>query len=145
MSFYICHCGQPETNHDFLRHTFSKTAVVKRDLDEKMNEYFIIDINDFPLKEKDKCEKSNCVAGEKIHNTELVNHKYVPIKFTYRKAIFSIPYDALCNAQGCGKIFGMHNVKHKFQTSIKFLNKIENDIIIITDPDGDEISIDFNS
>jgi hypothetical protein len=144
MSFYICHCGYTENNHHF-KHPFEKLALVKRDLNDDGNEVFIVNSDNFLFYDSVRCKKENCILKEKLHETDIVNHKYVPERFSFKKLNFALPSDAICHYKDCVSYENHKNIiTHRFQTKIIFKNKNKDDIIQITNSEYDDIKIKFD-
>lgn len=145
MSFYICHCGYTENNH-YFKHSFEKIALVKRDLDENGNEVFIVPVDNFISSNSVRCKKENCILKEKLHETDIVNHKYIPEIFTFKKINFCIPSDAICHRKDCDFSYSNHKdaLTHIFRTKIIFVNKQKDDMIQITDSDYEDVKIKFD-
>lgn len=140
MSFYICHCGNTQDNH-YFRHAFEKCCLV---VCEKHNdiENFILNADNYPVKTGEKCSIPNCTGKINIHETILLNHKYIPISYNYREIKFSIPKDAKCHYKNCKKLSEHSNVMtHHFTTKVTILNKKDNDIVSLFDKDDEDIKI----
>lgn len=135
MSFYICHCGNTKDNHNF-RHPYENVAHVTYD------NCYTIDADDFPIKTTTKCSKPNCSADRRIHGTQLLEHKYEPVTYTYREIRFTLPEDTKCCKPGC-VILSEHRkiTSHIFSTKVYIKNQQENDKVYITDPEDEDNKI----
>jgi hypothetical protein len=141
MSFYICHCGNTPSNHNF-RHPYEKIAVVSRDIDEDCNEYFIINAEDFPLKTGTRCGKPDCTGDIGRHGTILLAHAFEPVSYTYREIKLSLPSDTQCNQNNCKQLKDHRDVMtHHFTTKVVVQNKQDSDIVTIIDPEDEDIKI----
>jgi hypothetical protein len=136
-SFYICHCGNTESPHNF-RHAFQKTANIHRNKNQ-LEEFFELDAHDFPESLGTKCEKCNALAG--IHETPGLEHKYIPTEYKYRNVKMVIPTDSVCNK--CSIVLSQHHtvMTHHFVTKVYIKNKSDNDNIFILHPDDEDKKI----
>jgi hypothetical protein len=139
-TFYICHCGNLETPHNF-RHTYKKTAKVERKIGPMGKEYFEIDACDFPEHTTSMCSIENCKAVPGIHETPNLEHKYIPLEYSYRDVILVLPEDSRCNK--CPVVVSKHQsvMTHHFTTKIFVENKKEMDRVTIVHPEDEDIKI----
>ena len=147
-SFYICHCGYPEDNHEF-KHSFEKVCKVIRT--NKNGEKFTLDANDFKFQIKYICGISKCNGKKELHNS-LIKHNFEPKEYKYRNINFILPIDSICNYinsdnQKCNINIEKHNeiINHNFKTNVCILNKEKCDIIKIEDPFDFEMKINYNT
>ena len=141
MSFYICHCGNTQNNHNF-RHPYQNIANVKRDTYDTFKECFFINANDFPIKTNTRCAKPNCSANISLHGTEIIPHQYEPLEYKYRHINLTLPNDTMCNEKKCKQLKDHENViTHHFTTKVFIENLNENDIVMIHDPKDEDIKI----
>jgi hypothetical protein len=146
-SFYICHCGYRENNHEF-KHSFEKVCKVVRT--NKNGEKFVLDADNFKINSKYICNIENCNGKKELHNS-LINHSFEPKEYKYRNINFILPNNAICNYinmknEKCNINIEKHNeiITHKFKTNIVILNKLKSDIIKIEDPFDYEMIIDYH-
>jgi ribosomal protein S27AE len=134
-AFYIClKCGYPPINHNF-RHTFVGTKVTKITTDQ-----FILDALEFPTVSKSKCSVDSCNAVIGIHNTPVLEHKYLPIYYNFRMIRLVIPLNSHCSK--CGSFLNSHQDKdHFFTAKVNVENKGVNDIITLIHPQDEDIQI----
>ena len=143
-TYYVCKCGNPQTNHEF-RHPFENTVKVikKKVILKRTVEEFHIDAEDFPFSTKTKCSVPNCSALASLHGTIVIAHAYVPEEFKYRQIKLTIPLTAKCNNPDCGVSLEKHNsiLTHSFATKVIITNKSSVDTVEIVHPDDEEIKI----
>jgi hypothetical protein len=141
MSFYICHCGNTVDNHNF-RHEYKNICRVARNIDENLNEFYVLNAEDFPVKKGVKCGKKDCHSHQNVHETQILQHKFEPFDYNYREIKFTLPYDSVCNRENCVILKNHHKVlTHHFTTKITILNKNENDLVYICDPEDEDNKI----
>jgi hypothetical protein len=104
----VCYCGNISENHNF-RHIFTSTSKIIRCIDGN-NEYFTLNVLDFPLKTKEQCSFENCVASKELHDTVVLkykyrdqdgiekeqSHTYTPKQTSFREVKFVLPEDSKC-------------------------------------------------
>jgi hypothetical protein len=140
MNFYVCYCGNTENNHNF-RHSFQSTALVK-----KTRNGFVLDSKSFPsFLERKKCIVEQCGASMLLHDGEIIKHEFKPSDYTYRKIVFVLPDDTICNV--CRNILSNHSSEttHYFTTKIELENRNPKDRVSILHPEDDEIVVVWNS
>lgn len=143
LSFYVCKCGNPQTNHHF-RHPFENSIKVRKEIEAKTGfETFTLDAEDFEELKKVVCALPECSAIKQLHETPCVEHKFVPLEKTYRKLFFTVPENAKCNKNGCGVSLKNHlSIRtHSFTTRVNVENRKENDTLTVIHPDDDDIKI----
>jgi len=135
-TYEICHCGNTSDPH-YFRHSFVKTTIVER----KSKNSFCIKVQDFPTKVGTKCSAFQCVALSSVHETPTLEHKFIPLEYTYRNVNFTLPEDTCCTV--CDLELKNHTkvMTHIFTVNIKFENLGENDILTISYPDDDDFKI----
>ncbi len=146
-SYFICHCGNGQNNHNF-RHTFEKMVRVKYKYKTKNNvtyKVFQLNANDFPkLLGQEGCTVPQCGKNEAYHEDKHIKHKYQPgKKFIYKHIKFVIPPDTVCRIPGCGVNIIDHEevLTHPFTTKVVIINKNKRDKVTIEHPDDDELPI----
>jgi hypothetical protein len=159
--FYICWCGNRESNHNF-KHPFSPSVKVTRE-----NNSFILSALDYPVKEGEKCTVPECTAQKSVHRkrdtprlseilnpTTIIDHDFQPNKYTYREIKFSIPPDTkclytyghdelhLCNItlESHCNTHG-HTISHHFTTKIDIQDVEKDDKISIFSRENEDMKI----
>jgi len=142
-TFYICcHCGYPRHNHNF-RHEISEIKVYR--VKNQSEERFSVDAKMFPLCKATRCAKGGCNGVIGIHGTTVLEHKYIPVEYSYRNIRMVLPVDSICNK--CKIVISKHNsvMTHHFTTNVIIENLRDNDKIFIIDPEDEDRKIIFNS
>ena len=166
-TFYICWCGNRESNHNF-KHSFSPSVKVIREKDS-----FILSALDYPVKEGEKCTVPGCTAQKAIHRkkdtprlseilnpTTIIDHDFQPEKYSYRDVKFSVPPDARClhigekcrchtrgGRDSCGLTLGSHHTQckcvlnHHFTTKISILHLERYDKTSIFSRENEDVKI----
>lgn len=137
--FYICNCGNVEKHHNF-RHPFVQTIKITQN--ENFN-CFELDANQFPTLYSTKCRKEDCKAVQSLHETPTIEHKYIPLEYTYRNIKFVLPLYTKCIK--CDIELHKHNIvmTHSFTTKIHIHNKQDSDKVFILHPEDEDKKIIF--
>ena len=135
MSYTICWCGYPETNHNF-RHLYENRIKV-----ERRENKLVLNREEYPDKTTTKCGEADCSGVEKVHNTISLPHVYKPVQVVYKEIRVCIPEDIGCKR--CERELGKHKeeMTHIFELDLEVVGKENVDKVVPLHPVDEDIKI----